>query len=370
MTGKRILLMHISAGSGHCQASKAIEAALRSADPSSRIVNVDCLNYMNPVLGRIISHTYLRILKTAPEIWDYLYDNQSVADKVRKLRDLIHRYNSIKLRSLLEQFRPDVVACTQAFPCGMVADYKKTFTRGIPLVGVLTDYFPHLYWPDNMVDYYVVADEETKGCLEKNGIDGAKIRVFGIPIDPGFARRQDPCRLKEEMGLDGTIPVVLVMGGSRGMGPIRETIRSLNGLNSEFQLVVVAGLNRSLKKELEREAAHFSVKTRVFGFAENMSDLMEAASVIVTKPGGLTTAEALSKGLPIIIVNPLPGQEAKNTQFLLKRGVARQVGVSGLKDEVEKLLACPELYGEIRRRAKELAKTDSAVATAELLMSL
>src|SRR3989338_9221065 len=138
--------MYISVSSGHHRASLAIEQAIKQLQPSAQIINLDCLKYTNPLLGKIINRAYMGVIKNTPELWDYLYDNPKVLKNTQKLRDFIHRFNSNKLRTLLDKFSPDVIACTQAFPCGMVADYKKSFGLTTPLVGILTDHAPHSYW--------------------------------------------------------------------------------------------------------------------------------------------------------------------------------------------------------------------------------
>src|SRR3989338_4475697 len=183
---KRVLLLYISEDSGHHCASLAIEHALHELDPTVKTLNINSFNYTNPILEKIINRTYMGVVKRTPEIWDYLYDNPRVLRSTQRLREMIHKFNSAKLKTLLDEFRPDAIVCTQAFPCGMVADYKKSFDLDVPLIGVLTDFAPHSYWIYNNVDRYVVPSEETGKKLIENGIDPQKVAVFGIPIYPKF----------------------------------------------------------------------------------------------------------------------------------------------------------------------------------------
>ena len=146
MRPKRIILMYISEVSGHRNAALAIEKAIRILEPNTEILNINAFNYTNPVAEKITNSIYMGIIKIAPKIWDYLYDNPKVVKRIEKAKENIHKANSPKLKRLFDKFMPDAVICTQAFPCGMVADYKKTYGASLPLIAVLTDYVPHSYW--------------------------------------------------------------------------------------------------------------------------------------------------------------------------------------------------------------------------------
>ncbi len=371
MPGKRVLLMYITEHSGHHRASLALEAGLRRLAPDTEIVNIEFLRYINPVLEKLINQTYHGIIKTTPEVWEYVYDNPKVARTTSRLRHLIHRYNSRKLGTLVEDFRPDVVACTQAFPCGVMADYKRRFRHDLPLAGVVTDYFPHLYWLAPEIDYYLVPAAETGDRLIEHGVPAEKIRVFGMPIDPRFASGNGRRQVCEKLELDEAVPTVLVMGGSRGLGPIPEIVEKLDGIRTDCQMVVVTGGNRRLKERLEKASAGLSKKIRILGYADNMDELMEAASLIVTKPGGLTSSEALSKGLPIVIVEALPGQEERNARFLLEKGVAVKVeNGDGLKSLLEELFSRPGELEKMRQAARAMARSGAALDAARFLLSL
>ena len=175
--------MYITLNSGHHRASLAVESALRKISPSVETLNINAFKYTNPILEKIINKTYMSVIKNKPEVWEYLYDNPKVLKSVQGLRDAIHRYNSKRLKTILEDFKPDVCICTQAFPCGMIADYKKNLKLKLPLFGVLTDHAPHSYWIFREVDYYVTPSDDSKVCFTKDGVNESKIKVFGIPID-------------------------------------------------------------------------------------------------------------------------------------------------------------------------------------------
>lgn len=368
---KRILLLYISEDSGHHCASVAIENALHNLEPQIETLNINSFNYTNPILEKVINKTYMGVIKRTPDIWDYLYDNPQVLRSTQRLREMIHRFNTGKLKILLDDFRPDGVVCTQAFPCGMIADYKKSFNLNVPLVGVLTDYAPHSYWIYDGVDRYVVPSEETGKKLADNGIDPKKILPFGIPIDPKFREGKDKEKVFKRLSLDNDVDCVLIMGGSQGLGSIRELVELLDRSYIDLQIIVAAGTNKRLYNWLVKKSRRSRKKILPFLHAADVDELMEISKVLVTKPGGITTAEALAKGMPMLIVNPLPGQEAMNTKFLLKEGVALKAENS--QDAVtllEEVLYNRSKLNQMSVKARSLAKSESSMNIARLILEL
>jgi len=369
MAAKKILLLYISESSGHHCASIAIENALHSIAPDIQTMNINCFNYTNPILEKVINRAYLGVVKRTPEIWDYLYDNPKVLKRTQKLRAMIHKFNAAKLKVLLNEFKPNAIICTQAFPCGMIADYKKSLGLSTPLIGVLTDYAPHSYWIYDSVDKYIVPSKETGLKLIANGIDPRKIETFGIPVESRFSLFHDKEAIFKKVGIDPKRPSVLIMGGTQGLGPIKDIIRSIDKSDLDVQAIVAAGTNKKLYSWMATKS--FKKKVVVLPYADNIDELMEISTVIITKPGGITTAEALCKGLPMLIVSPLPGQESMNTIFLLNEYVA--VKAENPEDVIvvlTELLYNKNKLAIMSERARSLAKPDSAVNIARLTMEL
>ena len=364
-----VLLLYISEHSGHHCAALAIEHALRDLDPAVKTLSINSFNYTNPLLEKIINRAYMSVVKTRPEIWDYLYDNPKVLKNTQSLRDMIHRLNTGKLKPLIDEFKPDAIACTQAFPLGMVADYNKSFGLSIPLFAVLTDYAPHSYWIYSNVDRYIVPSEATGKKLIENGIDPSRIMPFGIPIDPKFRSGLDKNSICEKLGLDKDKQCVLIMGGTQGLGPLKEIVRMLDVSDVDTQIIIAAGTNKKLYKFLK--SRYFRKKTIILSYAENIDELMEVSSLIITKPGGITTAEALAKGIPMLIVNPLPGQEAMNTKFLLSEGVAvKAESPEDVTALVKELLYNKTKLKLMRDKALALSRPNSSVDIAKLILEL
>ncbi len=367
--GRRFLLLYITSRSGHHQASCAIEQTIRHLDPSAQVTSVDAFDYTSRFVRWAIAHSYLSLIRHQPDVWEYLYDNPSVHRRVQDLRALLHRYQSGKLERLIETVRPDVIVCTQAYPCGIVADFKKHHRLTAPLVGVLTDYAPHLYWFHDTVDAYVVPSEQVKRKFLTRGVEESRVRVLGIPIDLRFLEPTDRAATAAQFGLSAAHPVILVMGGSGGFGQLKDIVLNLDTLPHPCQLVVLAGTNRQLHGWLTTQRFRHRVLT--LGYTTEVPKLMDLATLLVSKPGGMTTSEALAKQLPLVMVNPIPGQEAYNARFLMSQGAAVQAGSpETVRQTVRDLLENPDQLQLIRRRAGELAHPNAALDIASLAFEL
>lgn len=361
MEKKRVLLMYISKNSGHHHATIAIENSLRQASGGIETLNINALAYTNPILGNIINKTYMSVIKRKPEVWGYLYDNPKVVQKTQHWKESVNRHGSDKLRGILQSFKPHAVVCTQAFPCGIMAEYKKSVDPGIKLFGVLTDYAPHSYWTYDAVDAYFVPSEDTGQRLVDNGISAEKIKNYGIPIEARFNNFLDKKPLYDKWGLVKGVTTVLLMGGSQGLGPIREMAAALNKINPPLQLVVICGDNRKLYRALKKIQRTVKKNFIVLPYVEEVDEVMELSDIVITKPGGITTAEALAKGLCMLIVNPIPGQEMMNAEFLLKNKVAiKAKSYHDVAVLVEELVRSQVKLSQMRERAKRIAKPDSS----------
>jgi processive 1,2-diacylglycerol beta-glucosyltransferase len=371
MRPKRIILMYISEVSGHHSATLAIEKAISILSPHTEVLNINAFNYTNPVSERIVNRLYMAVIKRAPRIWDYLYDNPGIAKNIRKIKEAIHKFNSPKFKNLFEKFKPDAVLCTQAFPCGMVADYKKTYRSHIPLIAVLTDYIPHSYWIYDGVDYYVAPSDEVTHRLLKKGADPHKIKTIGIPFDPEFNEPQEPEKIFHKFKLDSGLPTILIMGGGQGLGPIKTIIRSLEKIKTEIQEIIVTGTNKKLYNSLRRRIRKYRKKILLFGYTHNINELMSISNIIITKPGGVTTAEVLAKKIPMVIVKPLPGQEANNTAYLTEKGAAVKIDeAKKINSVIEDLLYNPGKLSRMRECASLISKPNASLDIARLLLEL
>jgi processive 1,2-diacylglycerol beta-glucosyltransferase len=252
-----------------------------------------------------------------------------------------------------------VVLCTHFLPLEVLGGVKSRNGAQQPfVVCVVTDFEAHALWMEPVVDLYCVAADETKARLVARQVDRDKVVVTGIPIGARFSARIDGGAVRRRFGLRDDLPVVLVLGGGFGMGPMAEILESLDSVEREFQTVVVAGRNLTLRREL---AAHDRRHpTHVLGFVSNMHEMMTVADLIISKPGGLTTAEALALGKPLFILNPIPGQETANSDFLLERGAAAKANrIEDVPFRIDRLLGSARLT-EMAASARTLGRPDAA----------
>lgn len=225
-------------------------------------------------------------------------------------------------------------------------------------VCIITDFEAHAFWLEPPADFYCVAAKETMESLVARGTCRENIAVTGIPISSKFSAPVNALEVRKRYGLRDDLCTLLVLGGGFGMGPVAEILEQLDKTEGDFQTLVVAGRNEKLRSELAVQ--DYLHPTRVLGFCSNMHELMTVADLIISKPGGLTTSEALALGRPLFILNPIPGQEAANSDFLLERGAAAKVNrVNDLPFRLQELIGSKKLE-EMTRAAKSLGRPDAA----------
>lgn len=351
-------------------AAMAIEDSVRILNRSIETLNINHFRYTNPVLAQLIMKTYHSMLKRKPELWDYLYDNDNVREKTKGFRGLLYKLNSTKIHRLLEWYKPDVIICTQAFPCVAMAEYKRAHNSAIPVIGVVTDYIAHSYWVDPDVNLYIVPTIEGKERLARLGVNKNNIEVIGIPISPRFCMPLDARKLKQKLKIDSGKPVVLVMGGSQGMISMDEIVKYLAKLPLDMHLIIVCGVNSRLYKKLKKIGSRLKTHMILYKYVNNIEELMSISDLVITKPGGLSVSEALAKELPMVIINPIPGQEAKNTEFLVKNKVAvKAEDARDVARQVGDLASNPQALRQMKHHISGIARPRAAFEIAERIIN-
>ena len=345
-------------------------SAVRQVNPRVHTAGVNSISYTHPVVGRLVSRLYLNVLKHTPQLWEALYDNRLIEEATRDVRDMLSFFSARKIVRLIKAHRPHAIVCTQAVPLNVLCALKARGKLRMPLVGILTDYGVHSYWMSPSVDLYLVPTDEVRRKLVRGGIRESRVKVTGIPVDPSFLTRGDGRDERSWLDLDPKRPVVLVMGGSHGLGPMEQVVGALRRLPGDVQVIVVCGSNRGLLKDLHKRF-NGDPSILLFGLTRLVPRLMSAADLLVSKPGGLTTAEALVKGLPMIILRPIPGQEEWNAAHLLRHGAAERVEtLEAMTDAVQALLTDRVRMDRMRRRCLSLARPRAAYDAADYILSL
>jgi processive 1,2-diacylglycerol beta-glucosyltransferase len=271
---------------------------------------------------------------------------------------------------MMKKYRPQAVICTQAAPAVALAAARKRGDLKVPLICAVTDFGVHSYWLHPEVDLYLVAHEDVKNELIHRGIDPDKIRCTGIPIRPAFGETHDQTEERARLRISLSKKTILLMGGSRGLGSLDDLVEALKMIPLGFQTLVVCGQNKSLHRkitDMTRGYADF----HVLSYTKDLPRLMAASDILITKPGGLTCSEALAMGLPMVLTNPIPGQEERNVRFLTRHNVAMLARTpEELVVSVSNLLRYPKKLHNLRLRAKMIAKPHSAWEAARLIFDL
>jgi processive 1,2-diacylglycerol beta-glucosyltransferase len=363
MLGK-VLILSASAGAGHVRAAQALDRAFADLGAAREVRHVDALQFTNKVFRALYSKTYLDLVDHAPDVLGWLYDWLDTPWEKERRRLAWDKLNSVRFVRMLERYQPDLVLCTHFLPAEIISWLKAKARLGCAQAIVVTDFDVHAMWLCHHFEQYFVAIDETREHLVRLGIPASKVTVSGIPIDPVFAEHKDKAAMRAKHGLAPDRTTILVSAGGFGVGPIEHLVASLLDLNHLAQIVVICGRNEELKQRLEAVAAERSAGRNTLvpvGYTTEMDEYMSAADVMVGKPGGLTTSEALAKELLLVIVNPIPGQEERNSDHLLEQGAAlrcNNLPVLGYK--IDRLLDDPARMAAMRAAARRLAHPNAA----------
>ncbi|MDI1442678.1 glycosyltransferase [Polyangium sp. 6x1] len=365
MTGtlKKILLLHASAGAGHTKAAEALDHGLRKRGFSPRIV--DALAYTNPVFRRAYVRGYERMVREHPRLWATLFDftdTPSLRPMIQSVRRLGHALSARPLVNLIEEGRFDTIVSTHFLSTEVVGELRRRRAIDARLVTVVTDYDVHTIWLSKGVDLYLVASESTRRKMLDLGVEPRKVAVTGIPVDERFVIPRDRASTRRRLGLDPDQFTVLLATSSFGF----EAIERLAALLEDFQVIVICGHNEALYRRMcaRRRPLH-----AIHRFVHNMDEMIAASDVVITKPGGLTIAEALASRVPLVFFGAIPGQEERNVRVLTEHGIGTSPGsLQGIASEIRRLSTCPTALREARERTAALACPDSVAAILEHLV--
>ena len=383
---KNILIMSASTGGGHNRAARAIKEELETKTIDGIPIKceiIDSLKLVNNTMDKIISRGYEKSAIYTPKAYGRVY-RMSEANLVSKNEfkgNPLTSYMSQKFKKLLNESKPDLIIGTHPFPMIALSTLKKSYDMYTanhladsfyrhnnkidvpPMISVLTDYTTHSTWIQNEIDYYVVGHEYVKELLVFEGVEEEKIKAFGIPVEKSFLSHRDKDSVLSELGLSPNKLTVLVMGGSFGAGNIKETLEELLEIDRDFQILVITGRNEHLKEKIDKKimSVEHSKTVRVLGFTNNMNDILASIDVLITKPGGLTTTEALLKDVPMIIPYYIPGQEQENLDFLSNCGAAlRTTKKYSLSVLLKVLIDDPSRLDMLKKNIKSIRKFNSA----------
>ena len=360
-----ILVLSVSAGNGHVRAAEAIQAQAKISFPGVAVAHRDVMQFMPSTFRKIYTDWYMKLASNFPEIWGWLYRKTDASHKgslLGAIRKKIEHYCAHNLYAEITRITPDAIICTHFLPAELLTAAARRNQLSCPIWIQVTDFDLHQMWLHEGISGYFVATDELAYRLQSYGVDKKKIIVSGIPVMPGFTFPQSRQNQANHFDLDPVKTTVLMMGGGAGVGGMEALTRQLFTLEENFQLIVLAGKNKKLLASLQALSLCFPEKLLAIGFTQEVHALMACADIVITKPGGLSTSECLVMGLPMLLVNPIPGQEERNAAFLLQEGVAiRADDPATLLYRLQSLLQDPSRLSQMHERAKALAKPNAAV---------
>ena len=371
----KILIFYGSYGGGHLSAARSIKEYIESTYTNNEVFLVDAIQYVNKALNKVTTKAYSDMAKKASWAWKKLYYNSEKAP-LKQITNETHKAMALKLNKLLQEISPDLIISTHPFSSHMCAYLKKKEKINCEIATILTDYAPHGQWlmyPE-YINYFFVAHEGMKDSLISEGIDENKIFPTGIPLSNRFLAHYDKKRVLSTFGLSENKKTILFFaGGEYGLGK-DSTYKILKSLVAEFtnmQIIAISGKNSKIKKQFEEIAleSNYTNTVRILSYTNKVPELMSVSDLVITKPGGLTTTESLASGLPIIVINPIPGQEEENAVFLEQKKVAVWIKKNdNIEEKLYSILNSPKTLKSMKINARLLAKKNSTKDICEILM--
>jgi processive 1,2-diacylglycerol beta-glucosyltransferase len=372
----RVLILSTSSGAGHVRAGQALEQAFRAKD-TCHVEHLDAIDYVSKLFQRVYEDAYIAMVQHAPSLMGLLYDQMDQPWQNPRRRLALDRLNTQPMIRMLKRVQPDLCIATHFLPAEILAwliAKKKVRARNAIVV---TDYDVHAMWLCRTVDRYYVAIPEAEEYLVGIGVPREKVRVTGIPIDPLFETPVQRWQARAKLKLSTEDRILLISAGGYGVGPVEQLVRDLLALERPVQVVAIAGKSEKLKKhldELSRGAGTLAgghQRLVAVGFTKEMDEYLAAADLLIGKAGGLTTSEALARALPMVLIEPIPGQEERNADHLLEAGAAIRCNnlpaaawkIASLLDDAERLQA-------MRAAARAMARPHAARAIVEDALGL
>ncbi len=363
--GGSALVLSAASGAGHVRAAEALVKAFLMRGVPAR--HVEVLRYTNPLFRKFYSDLYIEMINRQPDLMGLLYNALDHPWRYMKRRLALDRINMGPLVKLLLAEKPSRVVCTHFLPAEILVHLRRRKVLDVPLGVVVTDWDAHAMWLYRGVERYFVACPETKVHLEALGIPGETVHVTGIPVDPAFAAAADRDATRRRLGLDPERTTILVSAGGFGVGPVESLVRAVHGVRRPVQVAVICGKNEALVRRLKsmEGAVH---PMAVVGYTTEMDAWMAASDLLVGKAGGLTSAEAFARGLVLVVVNPIPGQEERNSDHFLEEGAAiRCNNLPALSYKIDRLLDDPVRWAAMKRAVSRMARPNAAADVVSLV---
>lgn len=371
MEKKKLMIMTASIGFGHDKAAEAMKAKVEEKDSDIEVEIIDFMDILQPDMSKLIKKTYLKMIHTLPSWYSLLYSATQNIKSQNSAIDLANYHINKRVVELLRESKPDMILFVNPMPSNIVPSLLKKGKIKIKKATLITDYAMHKGWLNDEIDCYFVGREELKEKIIEASTKKPEIHVTGIPIEDKFMMEVSQKEIAGKYGLDIEIPIILVMGGGLGLGSIRETITTIDEIESPMQTIVLAGRNEKLRGKLQAIKFRDDHVVRILGFCDNVHELMTISNILISKSGGLTMAEATCKKLPVLIINPIPGQEVINAKYFDRLGTASYIkNIKDLKMAIINLIFVnPKRREKMAKMCEKVMKPDAANKISQIIIN-
>ena len=371
MSGKNILVVTASMGSGHNKAANAVAEAIKRKYPVNKINVIDFMSTETAYFNSLVKDIYLKMLDHTPSVYEFFYKFTSDSTKGSTIQSVFAHAMKKDMRELIKKYEADMVICTHPFPCAAASYLKQTGEINIPLITVMTDFCVHQFWLYKNIDIYFTANDLLKKEMVNQGLLEERIFVTGIPVGYNFRVDYNRDDLLAKFKLEKDKPVALIMGGGLGLGGVKNALCQLERLKKDIQILVITGANLALWSEMNEYAQHSKHKIFVWGYSHNIQEFMSVATFLISKPGALTISEALTRELPMILHDPIPGPEVDNAKFVSDNGAAIWVRHQDTLDAVvREVLSDATILPKLRNNAKVLKKPYASDNIADVIANM
>lgn len=371
MSGKNILVVTASMGSGHNKAANAVAEAIKRKYPVNKINVIDFMSTETAYFNSLVKDIYLKMLDHTPSVYEFFYKFTSDSTKGSTIQSVFAHAMKKDMRELIKKYEADMVICTHPFPCAAASYLKQTGEINIPLITVMTDFCVHQFWLYKNIDIYFTANDLLKKEMVNQGLLEERIFVTGIPVGYNFRVDYNRDDLLTKFKLEKDKPVALIMGGGLGLGGVKNALCQLERLKKDIQILVITGANVALWSEMNEYAQHSKHKIFVWGYSHNIQEFMSVATFLISKPGALTISEALTRELPMILHDPIPGPEVDNAKFVSDNGAAIWVRHQDtLNAVVREVLSDATILPKLRNNAKVLKKPYASDNIADVIANM
>jgi len=365
--GKQVLILSEAIGNGHTKAAEALMQGITHLAPSVDTSIFELGHTLNPLITKVIVKSYLKIIVHSPSIWRMIYLYQQNIPLSNWKKYVIHQLIHKQIEVLLENVSPQLIVCTHPFTSSTASRLKKMGYR-FNLCTMVTDFHVHGAWAHSEVDNYLVSNKDVYNQLIGMGISKNRIAITGMPIRSNFWVPKNKLEMRKKLNLKD-IPTLMIMGGGLGLGGIQKLAYALLKWKGKIQIIICTGNNDLLRDSFLRDERFHHPNIHILEFIDCIDEWMEATDLLITKPGGLTCYEALAKGLPLFIYQPIPGHEERNCDYLVNNRLAIKINdIENINFVLEKMLFSSKEKEYLQKRISEFQKKIDPLASANYIV--